>query len=538
MTLRLLLTLSFIAGGAFGSASMAQTTRSESYAELADQTHRAAWYRSENPALLAATREENGSQVEFAWGGQRGELMNYTDSEQQTGLWLDAASLYRLSDRVVVYGEVNYEHRTLDKASGSYWIDPSDAPFDLIELTTENGGEKRYESYRIAGRVGAVLTPRLAGGLTFGYKAANYAKHKDLRHINALMALDVTAGLRYALSPKVAVGVAYTYRRRNETLQLDLYGKTDRQYYSLVSYGGFFGKSELFSDSGYTKEGENKPLFEQHHVASLQVEWQLSESLAWFNELHYALRDGSYGDPSASTVVYAAYDGARLGYRTLLTYTQADREHLFDLDLDYRSVENFENLYNYEREETGRDWIEYLGQREVGERRKLHLAAGYTARWGIEEGLAKWQGALSADYHHRDLTASNYPDYRKQSIAWWRVALEGKRNFRVGRNCYTLALRGGLGGGSGAPSNDGRYNNTTESETQSCMLDDLLMQEYEFLTADRLMTGVDLRYMRTLGRSHLRAFVGVGYHLTKAFGCNYLGRATRHEAVLRIGCHF
>lgn len=537
MTKRILLILSLIAGGAFGSALMAQTTLSGSYTELADQTRRAAWYHSANPALLIATREENRSRVELALKGRTGELVNYSESERERDLVLDAASLYRLSDGVVVYGEVSYENRTLDKASGSYWIDPSYAPFDLIELTAENAGEKCYESYRIAGRVGAALTPKLAGGLTFDYTTANYAKHKDLRHVNALMALEVTAGLRHTLSPKVAVGAAYTYLRRNETLQLDLYGKTDRQYYSLVSYGGFFGKSELFGDSGYTKAGENKPLFEQHHAISLQLEWQLSPRLAWFNEWRYAQRDGSYGDPSASTVVYAEYNGTQMGYRTLLTYTQTNQEHLFDLDLSHRTVENFENLYNYEREETGRDWIEYLGQRDVGERHELHLAAGYTARWGIEDGLAKWQSALTATYRHRDLTASNYPDYRKQSIAWWRVELEGKRNFRVGRNCYTLTLRSGCGGGSGAPSNDGRYT-TTDSETQSRTLNDLLMQEYEFLTTNRLVTGIDFRYMRTLGRSQLRAFVEAGYQLNKAFRCDYLDNAIRHEAAIRIGCHF
>lgn len=53
-----------------------------------------------------------------------------------------------------------------------------------------------------------------------------------------------------------------------ETVGFGIYGTTDRQYTSLISFGGFYGRSEVFGESGYTSN--TTPLFTQTHEAAFQ----------------------------------------------------------------------------------------------------------------------------------------------------------------------------------------------------------------------------------------------------------------------------
>ncbi len=527
-----------LTGGASGSACRAQTAATSEWREWRELRLDNGWFESENAAGLLAF--EAGALSEVTLGGTigRGGLKPYYASEEVRAFGAGAASLCRLSERVAVRGEISYRRLSAKRLAGSYFIDPTETPFDLVEYTDENPGDKQLEAYRLFGGIGARLTRRFSLGASFDYTAADYAKHKDLRHTNSLMDLVFVLGGALRIGERVELGIDYRYRRRNETLLLSAYGTQDKQFVTLLDYGAFFGKQELFGEAGYTKENENKPLFDEYHGAALQLSWRIAERLAWFSEAGFRRRGGYYGDPSHATVVYAEHEGGSLFYKGVLTHSGSRNAHTLLLDWSRNRVENVENVYVYRNEETGRSYIEYLGEREVGERSRRSLKVRYTGRFGLKKGQPRWQASLGASFDRRETKASNYPDYRRQELSWWRVTASAARHILAGRNGYTVSLSGSCGGGTGAACRDGRYASTGESEALTRTRDDLLLQEREYLTAPRAGAGIDAGYWRLMGDRGCRIGIALRCELYKAFGTDFSGDATRRVASLRLGCRF
>ncbi len=525
-----------VAGGAAGSAP-AQPSADVSWRTLRDAELSLGWLRSENAAGLLFFRDSSLSEIAAYAAAEQGDLKNYCDAEERLAFGLDAASYHRLSERIVVRGEVGYERQLGRRMSGSYFIDPTQTPFDLVEFTDENPGDKQLETYRVAGSVGVAATRRLAVGVRFDYATANYAKRRDLRHVNSLMDMTVSPGILFRTG-RFALGVNYTYRRRIESLMLNVYGKTDRVYVSLIDYGAFFGKREVFGDTGYTKQNETKPLFDAYHGGAVQASWRIAPRLTLYGELSFRLRSGYYGKPSPTTVVYTNHDGRVLACDASLDYDAGRHRHTLRVTLGQNSVDNRENIYTYRNEEVGRSYIVYLGETHVGSRTRSFVSATYTGRLGMERELPRWRIVCNGGIDSRRITASNYPDYRHQHLTWWHVGAAGERNLLRGRNCWSLRLAAGWSAGQGDPAQDGRYESANESETLTRTRDDLLRREVEYLTSPRLDLSADLRLTRRFGSRGLRGYVAAGYAWEQAFGTQYLGDAMRHAALLRVGCEF
>lgn len=525
-----------IIGGAFGSTLMAQDV---SWLRPADLQQQFPWLTSENASgLTVLPVSARISEVGFYGEMFSGDLRNYNEAKSGYRWGLKGLSYYPISERVAVWGEVDYSNFRGSEMTGSYFIDPAQTPFDLVEFSEDNPGNKQLENYHLAGAVGINLTRRLSGGFKMDYTAANYAKRKDLRHTNSLMDMTLTAGLSYRLSNRFTIGANYTYRRRNESLLLSMYGTTDKLYYTLVDYGAFFGKRELFSDTGYTKENETKPLFDSYHGGSIQLSWRIGTHWEWFNEVGYRNRSGFYGDDSPSTIVYSTHSGEQLAYNGQLVYFGVRNTHTLHVMTEHRNVENRENIYDFRNDEVGINYYVYLGAAEVGERTEQTISLQYTGRLGLEQGVPLWLIDIRSAYNHRRQRAVNYPDYRKQDITWWQLNTSLERNFNLGRNLFTAGVDLGYQAGSGDSCEDGKYSNSNNAETLTRTLDSLLMRDYEFYTATRIQVGANLRYSHSVGQKGMRGYVEMKYNFHKAFNTSYLDNAMRHIVTLQIGCNF
>ena len=513
-------------------------TAAEAWLLISDVERGEGWLRSENAAGLTRFRLPKLSEAALFAAKENGDWRNYNESDDSFEFGAEAASYYRLNGRIVVYGAVGYSRFAGKHMAGSYFIDPEQAPFNLVEFTTENTGNKRLETYRVTGGVGFDLSRRIALGARFDYTTANYSKYKDLRHVNSLMEMVVSPGLKVRIGRSLALGVNYTYRRRVESLLLKIYGKTDQVYVSLLDYGAFFGKREVFGENGYTKENETKPLFDEYHGGALQLDWRIAPRITFFNEFSVRRRKGSYGKPSPSTVVYSEHDGCDIAYRGLWNYDAGRHRHTLQLTLDSKRVDNRENIYTVQNEEVGLSYIRYLGQTEVGSKVRQSASLLYTGQFGRKQGSHTWQARFDGGVDRRKSSAMNYPDYRNQVLTAWHLRADGKRNILRGRNLFTAGLWIGYSAGAGAPCTDGSFEEAGTSETLTRTLDELLLQEYEYLTARRLDLSVDLEMSRRFGNRGIRGFAALEYTWSKAFGTEYLGRAMRHAALLRIGCRF
>lgn len=534
---RQILSLSIaVIGGLFGSTLMAQ---SESWLCPEDLRLRFSWLTSDNASgLTVLPASARISEVGLYGELVSGDLSNYNETKSGYKWGLKGLSYYPISERVVVWGEVDYSNFSGSEMTGSYFIDPTQTPFDLVEFSEDNPGNKHLENYHLAGAVGANLTRRLSGGFKMDYTAANYAKRKDLRHTNSLMDMTLSMGLSYRLSERFTIGANYTYRRRNESLLLSMYGTTDKLYYTLVDYGAFFGKRELFSDTGYTKDNETKPLFDSYHGGSLQFSLRIGNHLEWFNEVGYRNRTGFYGDDSPSTVVYSNHSGEQLAYNGQLVYFGVHNTHTLRVIAEYRNVENRENIYDFRNDEVGISYYAYLGAVEVGARTEQTISLQYTGQLGIEQGVPLWRIDIGSAYNHRTQKAVNYPDYRKQDIAWWKLNTSLERNFSLGRNLFTSGVVLGYQAGSGDSCEDGKYSNSNNAETLTYTLDRLLMRDYEYHTATRIQIGANVRYSHCIGQKGIRGYVEMNYNFNKAINSSYLGNAMRHIVSLQIGCNF
>ena len=66
------------------------------------------------------------------------------------------------------------------------------------------------------------------------------------------MDLVLTAGIYAPLADWLAMGADYAYHRNTESLDFGTYGKSEKIYKSLVSYGVMMGRVEQFGNEGYT----------------------------------------------------------------------------------------------------------------------------------------------------------------------------------------------------------------------------------------------------------------------------------------------
>lgn len=467
-----------------------------------------------------------------------GKFISYSESDNWFSSSAQTEAFYRLSPRVVFFGSISYENFIGRNMGGSSFIHPYENPFDIVEYADTTRGKKNLETYRLTGALSADLTERLTLGVTIDYQTANYAKQKDLRHKNRLLDLSVAAGLSYRIHPSVELGGNYYYRRSVEGVEFKMYGTTDRQYYSLINYGAFFGKTELFSETGYTENGENNPMYNHFHGASVQVGIGILPEMQFFNELTRQFRKGEFGKHSPNKIVHSRHHSDILAYNGSLAYRQGRNVHQLNAGFHKETLENFENVYKAESKPGGTSMIVYYDPLKVGDREQFRLKVEYTAYLDVRDHCPAWTFRGGVDFYRQKLTASFYPFYRKQTIRSADAYAGARRKWINGRNKYTLSLSARYVSGGGTMRRDGEYAPPGENQTRPKDSETNLRREYEYLTTDQLGGDIGLEYARLLGRSALQGFAALHYSLKKGLDVEYLGGDDFHSVMLSVGCIF
>ncbi|ADV43134.1 DUF6850 family outer membrane beta-barrel protein [Bacteroides helcogenes] len=520
------------------STLVAQTSHDIRWGNIAYLRQTEAWLNSENAAGLHALSIPRISTIEVYANKQNGKFVNYYQSGNSFEFGAQAESFYRLNSKTVFFGEVNYHNFFGKDMGGSYFINPNDAPFDIVEYTDSNRGDKSLEKYQLTGAVSIDLSPKISMGGKVDYTAANYAKQKDLRHVNNLLDMNLTAGIIYRLSKRVELGANYYYRRSTEGLLISMYGTTDRVYNSLISYGGFYGIVEQFGDNGYTKKNEEKPLFNEYHGGTLQLKWYILPKLQFFNELAYKSRNGYYGKKSPGTVIYSEHNSGILSYKSILSLQGQKDLHCLHIGFQRESLANAENIYRYDNEGGGKTNVNYYGTLDTTNKTIWSLDAGYTGNLEVTNGCPAWTVKGTFSYFSRNLTASVYPYYRKQRLHTTTFHLSGERNICRKKDMYSLYIGGTYASGRGSVQKDGTYTTPTESQSTPKSMTTFLYREFEFLTNKRIKGEASFKYARSIGGKGLTGFTSLHYGMTKAFGIVYLEGDRHHEITWSLGCTF
>ena len=150
---------------------------------------------SRNPAGLQVLPAKNLSELRLASNHTRGAFVNFYQPDNSLSWQAFAASSHRFNSRTVFQGKVAYERFSGKNMGGSMFIDPNQNPIDIIEPGDATRGTKELENYSFTGALSTALAPRFDIGAALDLRAANYAKMKDLRHINSLLDLNTRVGV-------------------------------------------------------------------------------------------------------------------------------------------------------------------------------------------------------------------------------------------------------------------------------------------------------------------------------------------------------
>lgn len=486
-----------------------------------------------NPSFLSGMECGRISylQAEGNYGG--GKLVNYYQSDSRLGGLVSTESYWRLNPRLVLGGAMAYGTEKGRHMSGSAFLHPEETPFDIVEMDDSGAGTKRHEWYMLRGETGYLLTPRLSWGAQLEYRTENYAKFKDLRHQNSLMNLHLSTGFSYEIFSGWQVGLSYGYLRNVETVGFGIYGTTDRQYTSLISFGGFYGRSEVFGESGYTSNAT--PLFTQTHEIAFQGQFR-QKGLHWFQEVSVRKSSGRFGSGSSTSVTYSTHAGSEVSYRSKLIWQRSRLFQVMELGITLKSLENRENSYRESTDELGVSKIIYYGSNEVMSRDQLRAWLAYRLLSGEKECRSDWSAGIRLDYRSRSMTTSQYPFFRKQNLHVAGLWLQGDRNWYKGRQVWTAAAGLGLQGGWGRMKEDGQYTSVSDDQQQPAERADLLVAEYDYQTAVRLVPHVAVGYERGITPA-LSGYVRTEVTYTKSFTTTMAGKYFI-QPVVKVGIKF
>ena len=484
-------------------------------------------------ALTCVTQRINYAQADVRLTD--GEWGRYGSGTGQTDFGAATSSYFEVRHGLVMAGDVSYCHSTVRGATGSVWLDPDDAPFDMVETDAANAGHKTTETYRLHGAIGYTLLPSLSLGAGIDFTAANRAKDRDLRSQNKLTDLTCSTGMLW--SPAAwSLGLTYRYRRTVESLLFKTYGTTGTVYETLIDYGASMGATEYSSADGLSSEDEERPLVAGRHTVALQLGLAPSDGVQWVNEASLTWRSGYYGKRSLFTPVFMEHRAHAWQYSGSLCWPLAHGgRQTLTATAGGTHLQNWQNLFDYVNQGGGLNEYVYYGQAKT---RSQHTFDA-TLRYHLYRGPWLWQA--EALWQECSLTASCYPYYRHQRTRQLRIGATSRRQWTHGPHDWSARLDAAFCTGWGTMADDGRYDaDVTDSELTRSNLQTLyaaLLQNYDWRTAPQADVHLTLQYGRQIDPG-LRLYALVMPRLQCAWSTTADVKSHLLALTLAIGCTF
>lgn len=529
------LILIIILGRAFSSVGVCFGQEIDSVVQDKELIQRSsAWISSKNTAGLKYLSVNKFSTVATGITKNNGGFKNYETSDDAYSVNAGTESYFRLNNKVILYGAANYENFTGKNMQGSFLINPYKHPLNFVEETDTTAGTKKLETYSFSGAVSAALSSKITMGAKIDYTAADYAKLKDLRHLNRLLDANISTGMMYKINNSFELGVNYKYTRRIETIKFEVHGNTDRRYLVLVDYGNFYGRNELFGEDGLTDA--KRPLVNNTHEASLQMNVNFTPETEFLSEFSLGKRVGYFGKQGAVSIIYTNHDANVYSYSGTFNLKKSVNLHSVKLNASYESLQNFENVFQRVTSSGGISTINYYGKNEVFNQRLTAVSLLYNAYLRIQKNNPQWVFSLGGDYFNREQNTVLYPFYRHQNIHCYAISASAKNNVIRQKNMLTFALHTGYGKGSGELNADRIYTSSGSNQNTPSSQSVYLNQEYEFLTSPRVHFEPLVQYSQ-LVKDNVAAYVKLWMRYVHAFEVNYL-KPSAYNAGLSIGCYF
>ena len=498
------------------------------------------WLTSRNAAGLVRFACENMAEAELSLTREKGSLTNFDGSPD---VWqADAAieSFYRFSQRTVLYGSMSHQSFTgKDMGGSAFTPHMAHRPFDIVEDSLTNHGEKHMDTYHLVGGFGCSLTDRIAVGARLDYTAANYAKYKDLRHQNKLMDLKASAGVYLPLLSWLSIGGNYTYRRQTESVTFGTYGTTDKVYKSLVDYGNFMGHIEQFGTEGFTDKSREMPLVNEYHGGSMQLQLDLDAHTQFYNEFSYARRKGYYGRKSPYTITYTEHQSDGYQYAARLSHQEKSTIYMIDFALNLENLENDANTYRELQNEAHASYYEYYTPTKMGNKLWADYSLTYTIHLGVKNSLPTWTLQAGSRWMDRRQTAYAYPYYHQQDIHSNELFANVAYNLLSRHGLWSFSAHGSFLHGNGVPFEELTYQTPSDKQAAPATMQAYLYREYQYLTAAQYSVGGQVKYAFIIPNTRVKAHARLSLSHRKANEKTALYSGNdRTTACFAIGCSF
>lgn len=500
------------------------------------------WLSSFNAAGLGTLQVERTSFAEASFDKEDGGVIPVEGSDDSWQAGAQTESFVKISDRIAFHGKLSYSYFSGRNMGGHYLMDPGYNPINFVESTEEDRGTKVKELYGLLGGISYTFNEKWAIGANVKYETGDYAKRKDPRPRSRWLDLDITAGAKYSPVENFSVGLDLQYRRTIETLDGDIFGTTDRQYYTLIDYGGYFGYTEAFDGTnGYVNVGSStarnaRPMANTFYGGSLQLAFGRSSNILFFNELTYLRREGRYGNRASTHVTYSEHEGNIFEYSGALNINRGASLHRVTLNARYEYLLNYENIWRRTTNPGEETITEYFGQTETLDRSKFNGSISYTGYLGIRQHRPEWEFGASFDASYLAARYTYYPFWRVQYITSLQGILHGKKNFVCGNNIFTVGLAAAYLTGFGTKNLDGSYATTSSDNLVSG--DSYLNRDFEYDTISRMSGTLGFRYTRLFGH-RIAAYIDIRdtwcHTLEKPV---FLPDGYRNVFTVTLGCSF
>jgi len=449
------------------------------------------WLTSDNGALLTLANS-SAAEAQATFSFEEGDLRNY-DGAKRNIKWGGKAQAYvRLSPILMTYGSMEYQSNDGHQMTGSAFIDTRRLPFDLVEDSLANPGRKHKDTYKAEAAIGVQPLNWLAAGAKFNFTAANMAKYKDLRHKTTLMDLTLTLGAT-ARHKAVTIGGDFYYRRNSQSVNFSTYGKSDKDYITLIDYGIFSGQTERFGAEGFTDKSLEQPLITNNTGGGAQIKIDITPQLNVFAEIRATSISGYYGKKSPYTITYSEHDGNALKWTAAVTLRLTNSMHTLKGGFEKEKLANNITARKTLENEYGAYHYEYYTPVKAADKQWTTANADYIAYFG-----KNLQTSVTAGVNilKRKQTVYYYPLLRRQDIGNTEGHISIEHNILLRKSRLTLQAGGSYRKGYGDIYSQETFQQApaTTEETQIPTMTEFLNQEYQYLTEPQYSVGGSVRY--------------------------------------------
>ena len=392
-------------------------------------TQRNAWLTSGNAAALTTLTDSTVSQGAISYSHTGGALRTVSQPQRENAVGADVQSYYRISPTIVANGKIAYTNRQGTQMSGSMLLPTSELmPFDLVDDSLNNAGDKRTELFNLVGAIGWQAWRHVAVGAKVDFTAGTYAKHRDLRHTNTIMQLRT--GVNTFWSPNGTtdgIGAGFLYYRTTETMLFDVYGTTDRVFKTLVDYANHHGEVETYGVEGFTDNSREVPLLSQYVGFNVQGAWK-----RLFADASYMHRSGYYGKLSQYTASHEQHRGDIFTLHLRGDVAKAEKHHWW-IDGTLNTERLTANRENYRRvaasDNNSVTYYEYYEQTKMSDKAQTYGTVSATGYWHPSGEIYLWHVHAGVDYWTRKQTAYLYPETFTEQLNVITPFAEARRSF-------------------------------------------------------------------------------------------------------------